>query len=371
MSWRQAARAVKLEPQKEHPRIRQFERSVLPTARTQRATFDCQLCPHCSRPLIESVMPQHIKQCLQRKAKNAEAKPEVKPEVKPDVKPEVKAEVEPRKRKAEKKEEEGKKRTKTKQPKQPKQPKTKQPKATKEKQSQVYNPDKNCGVPLPNGQPCMRSLTCKQHPMGAKRAVAGRSMQYDVLLSNYHRQHQMKQAQQSAQAANAAQVEFDELQETQTQENPEREVQQVLDGISHVYCPPLATGEVCRTSFRAQNFRLREMLSMSLMPKKLAATGELMYGRSLAFRPGFPTEFSYVRSQAVQQAYYLQLQQQRAQQLKRQQLQQQQQPQQQQQQQHQPHPQKPMLKTHMEKDPHPEQSARLLAQQRIRAAKDP
>ncbi|KAI9311636.1 SCA7, zinc-binding domain-containing protein [Dichotomocladium elegans] len=48
--------------------------------------------------------------------------------------------------------------------------------------------DKQCGVIQgPNNTPCTRSLTCKSHSMGAKRAVAGRSQPYDVLLSAYQK----------------------------------------------------------------------------------------------------------------------------------------------------------------------------------------
>lgn len=48
--------------------------------------------------------------------------------------------------------------------------------------------DKQCGViQIPNGTPCTRSLTCKSHSMGAKRAVAGRSQPYDVLLAAYQK----------------------------------------------------------------------------------------------------------------------------------------------------------------------------------------
>lgn len=46
---------------------------------------------------------------------------------------------------------------------------------------------------LPNGQPCARSLTCKSHSMGAKRAVAGRSLPYDMLLAAYQKKNQAKQ----------------------------------------------------------------------------------------------------------------------------------------------------------------------------------
>lgn len=53
--------------------------------------------------------------------------------------------------------------------------------------------ERQCGVFLPNGAPCARSLTCKSHSMGAKRAVAGRSLPYDMLLAAYQKKNQAKQ----------------------------------------------------------------------------------------------------------------------------------------------------------------------------------
>lgn len=53
--------------------------------------------------------------------------------------------------------------------------------------------ERQCGVLLPNGQPCARSLTCKSHSMGAKRAVAGRSLPYDMLLAAYQKKNQARQ----------------------------------------------------------------------------------------------------------------------------------------------------------------------------------
>lgn len=50
--------------------------------------------------------------------------------------------------------------------------------------------EKQCGVALPSGGLCARSLTCKTHSMGAKRAVPGRSAPYDVLLQQYHKRNQ-------------------------------------------------------------------------------------------------------------------------------------------------------------------------------------
>ncbi|OSD05530.1 SCA7-domain-containing protein [Trametes coccinea BRFM310] len=47
--------------------------------------------------------------------------------------------------------------------------------------------DKQCGVINDKGLPCSRSLTCKSHAMGAKRAVQGRSKPYDELLLEWNR----------------------------------------------------------------------------------------------------------------------------------------------------------------------------------------
>ncbi|ORZ18663.1 SCA7, zinc-binding domain-domain-containing protein [Absidia repens] len=61
-------------------------------------------------------------------------------------------------------------------------------KAKGAKQKAPLDLDKQCGViQQPNGLPCTRSLTCKSHSMGAKRAVAGRSQPYDVLLAAYQK----------------------------------------------------------------------------------------------------------------------------------------------------------------------------------------
>ncbi|ORY75097.1 SCA7 domain-containing protein, partial [Protomyces lactucae-debilis] len=45
--------------------------------------------------------------------------------------------------------------------------------------------ERQCGVPLPQGGLCARSLTCKSHSTGSKRTVAGRSHTYDILLAQY------------------------------------------------------------------------------------------------------------------------------------------------------------------------------------------
>ena len=53
--------------------------------------------------------------------------------------------------------------------------------------------ERQCGVVLPNGMQCARSLTCKTHSMGAKRQVPGRSLPYTMLLAQYQKRNQAKQ----------------------------------------------------------------------------------------------------------------------------------------------------------------------------------
>lgn len=75
-------------------------------------------------------------------------------------------------------------------------PKKKKKEEAKPKTAKPKGPvdvERQCGVILPNGQPCARSLTCKSHSMGAKRAVPGRSLPYDMLLAAYQKKNQAKQ----------------------------------------------------------------------------------------------------------------------------------------------------------------------------------
>lgn len=59
--------------------------------------------------------------------------------------------------------------------------------------------ERQCGV-LKDGVACARSLTCKSHSMGAKRAVPGRSLPYDMLLAAYQKKNQAKQQSKSFQS---------------------------------------------------------------------------------------------------------------------------------------------------------------------------
>ncbi|KDQ27023.1 hypothetical protein PLEOSDRAFT_1066313 [Pleurotus ostreatus PC15] len=61
------------------------------------------------------------------------------------------------------------------------------PKITKGRIKGPVDLDRHCGVINDKNLPCSRALTCKSHSMGAKRAVLGRSRNYDELLLDWQR----------------------------------------------------------------------------------------------------------------------------------------------------------------------------------------
>ncbi|KAF9226525.1 SCA7-domain-containing protein [Gyrodon lividus] len=69
----------------------------------------------------------------------------------------------------------------------PSEPSKKKTKLTKGRTKGPVDYDRQCGVINDKGLPCSRSLTCKAHSMGAKRAVQGRSKPYDELLLEWNR----------------------------------------------------------------------------------------------------------------------------------------------------------------------------------------
>ncbi|POS83249.1 hypothetical protein EPUL_003928 [Erysiphe pulchra] len=119
--------------------------------------------------------------------------------------------------------------------------------------------ERQCGV-LKDGVPCARSLTCKSHSMGAKRAVAGRSLPYDFLLAAYQKKNQAKQ-QKAAINANAP-LEDDDP--TQGPIDSDDELSTVMQGLSNwnpqPAVPPIVQIPIDRRYMRE---RLREQLSQA------------------------------------------------------------------------------------------------------------
>ncbi|KIV95448.1 hypothetical protein PV10_03104 [Exophiala mesophila] len=185
------------------------------------------VCKHCKKSILKRTASQHVAICLKSKQDKARKKKEAreaaqrakeraervdddddddddakdsksrKSAVNGDGDDSKKA----KKRKADADDDKEPKKKKNK--KEEQKPKTAKPKGP-------VDVEKQCGVTLPNGAQCARSLTCKSHSMGAKRAVPGRSLPYDMLLAAYQKKNQARQ-QKAAIDANAPALLEDEL----------------------------------------------------------------------------------------------------------------------------------------------------------------
>ncbi len=194
-------------------------------------------CKHCKKGVTRTAAKDHIAQCLRIKKEKAQRKKEARearerlkeaarqvdarktegdgaprrdddsdddddepkgPDAGKTAGKAKKTNVAGKKRKADNELEKGKPKKKKDEPK----PKVAKPKGP-------VDVERQCGVLLPNGQPCARSLTCKSHSMSAKRAVPGRSLPYDMLLAAYQKKNQAKQ-QKAAIDANAPLEDEDE-----------------------------------------------------------------------------------------------------------------------------------------------------------------
>ncbi|OXV06575.1 hypothetical protein Egran_05657 [Elaphomyces granulatus] len=144
------------------------------------------------------------------------------------------------------KEKEPKKKKKKEEPK-PKVPKPKGP----------VDVEKQCGVTLANGMQCARSLTCKSHSMGAKRAVPGRSLPYDMLLQAYQKKNQARQQKAAIDANAPLQDDYDNNGPVDSDE--ERDA--VMAAISRSCPRPLVTHTLVPTRKKYQYVRMKEMLS--------------------------------------------------------------------------------------------------------------
>ncbi|MCJ1307372.1 hypothetical protein MMC25_001018 [Agyrium rufum] len=225
-------------------------RSTFPTGRPMEDAPDLIICKHCKKPMLKSVAASHIKVCLQKKQDRLQKRKENKEAARKarearekaatgslgggggggggggatglgkdrdaegdddnddmasllDGKTGKKSTSKPDDKSTSKKRKAGEGAEGEKEPKKKKLTK-KEIEAAKPKMPKVKGPvdvEKQCGVPLKEGGFCARSLTCKSHSMGAKRAVR-RSLPYDMLLAAYQKKNQAKQ-QKAAIDANA------------------------------------------------------------------------------------------------------------------------------------------------------------------------
>lgn len=146
--------------------------------------------------------------------------------------------------------------------------------------------EKQCGVPLPMGGFCARSLTCKTHSMGAKRAVPGRSAPYDVLLQQYQKRNQARMAQNNALAAQRREnAQLSGMAGVEGGEggagslpvvlDPDEETHLVLEGVSKSAPVPLERKVMIPTRNRHRFLSMREAYANALITNGASAADSL------------------------------------------------------------------------------------------------
>jgi len=196
------------------PPVTNLEDNAIQTFHTGRPLEDnpdLQQCKHCKKSVLRTSAKAHIAGCLKLKKEKAQRKKEAR-EARERAKEAARAAEDGKggadddddsddDKKAGKKnsDEKGKKRKADGTLEGPKAKKKKdEGKGKVTKTKGPVDVERQCGVILANGQPCARSLTCKSHSMGAKRAVPGRSLPYDMLLAAYQKKNQAKQQSRSS-----------------------------------------------------------------------------------------------------------------------------------------------------------------------------
>ena len=147
-----------------------------------------------------------------------------------------------------------------KEPKKKKLKKDEPPKPKLPKPKGPVNVEQQCGVALPNGGFCARSLTCKSHSMGSKRAVPGRSLPYDQLLAMYQKRNQAKI--QKAALSAAAPLPDDEPPTGPVDSDEEKDA--VMAAIARSRPQPLEQHIFVSTASKYKHIRMKEMLANAL-----------------------------------------------------------------------------------------------------------
>ncbi|KAL2819907.1 SCA7, zinc-binding domain-containing protein [Aspergillus cavernicola] len=272
------------------PEIDEKTMSIFPTGKPREdGHLETVVCKTCKRPVLKQDAADHIRGCIRAKQEKARRKKEardaanrakagekegddeapggdkggegedsMKAQKSAAKKSAVKGMADDGTKKGKKRKAEGDEDNKDKEPKKKKKKEEQKPKAAKPKGP--VDVEKQCGVPLPNGAQCARSLTCKSHSMGAKRAVPGRSLPYDMLLQAYQKKNQARQ-QKAAIDANAP------LQDDLENNGPvdsDEEKDAVMAAISRSQPQPMVTHTLISTKKKYQYVRIKEMLSHAL-----------------------------------------------------------------------------------------------------------
>ncbi|KIV82845.1 hypothetical protein PV11_04918 [Exophiala sideris] len=242
--------------------------------------LDTLICKHCKKVVLKRTAKEHVALCLKSKQEKARKKKEAREaaarakeraeraDEEDDDDDDVKdgnrksalnGEGDDKKSKKRKNDVEDDKEPKKKKKKEEQKPKAPKPKGP-------VDVEKQCGVALPNGAQCARSLTCKSHSMGAKRAVPGRSLPYDMLLAAYQKKNQARQQKAAIDANAPALLEEDLDPALAGPVDSDEERDAVMTAISRSLArpQPLVTHTLFPTKRKYQLVRMKEMLSNAM-----------------------------------------------------------------------------------------------------------
>ncbi|QRD04017.1 hypothetical protein JI435_138740, partial [Parastagonospora nodorum SN15] len=263
-------------PSAASPTVNPLEEKTIagfPNGRPLDDKVDTVQCKHCRRPVLRTSSASHIRECLNKKQEKLKKKKEAK-EAKDAALRKEKGEDDEggigarksaikgtgidgegakkgKKRKIEDGAEKGPNAKKKKKD---------EPKAKGAKPKGPVDVERQCGVPLPNGGYCARSLTCKSHSMGLKRAVPGRSLPYDMLLAQYQKKNQAKQ-QRAAIDANAP---LPEDLEPSGAVDSDEEKDSIMAALARHRPRPLATYTHVSQRSKYQYIRMKGMIRSAL-----------------------------------------------------------------------------------------------------------
>ncbi|KAJ9640782.1 SAGA complex subunit Sgf73 [Knufia peltigerae] len=278
--------------------------------------LDTLVCKHCKKAILKRTAKGHVALCLKTKQEKARKKKEAREAAQrakeraeradDDDDDDDESKAGDRKANAEDDKKGKKRKADGDDDKEPKKKKTKkeEAKAKAPKPKGPVDVEKQCGVILPNGAQCARSLTCKSHSMGAKRAVPGRSLPYDMLLAAYQKKNQARQ-QKAAIDANAPALLDDDIDPALAGPvDSDEEKDAVMSAIARSLAnpQPLVTHSLIPRRRQYQMVRFREQLSNAMSGNRGAGLFSVPAEAARITIPGSATNESFPQSMSASSA---------------------------------------------------------------------
>ncbi|CAO3698356.1 unnamed protein product [Rhizopus stolonifer] len=144
----------------------------------------------------------------------------------------------------------------------------KKAKKMKQRKRAPLNLDRQCGVvPGPGEEPCSRAITCKIHPVGAKRAVTGRSQSFKDLVAMYQKKG-IGRPHVPGNDKEDLKMEEQENQEEGTDDvDSEEETQTIYQALKNSRPRPLGERQIFYVQKRRKYFKIRDILLDAMTPK--------------------------------------------------------------------------------------------------------